>query len=78
VITGPVDAAGVAWCLARPVCAAVVTEPAVEAFAAALVRLRENAVLRVALATSAQAVSVAFSPATLRLQLLGALEAACT
>lgn len=74
VITGPVDAAGVAWCLARPVCAAIVTDPGTDAFAAALIRLRENAELRVELAVRAQQHAEAFSPAGLRRRLNALLQ----
>lgn len=76
VVTGPVDAAGAAWCLARPGCAMVVTDPAVDAFAAALMRLRDNSVLRVGLATGAQTASLAFAPERLRRDLTHELESA--
>jgi glycosyltransferase involved in cell wall biosynthesis len=76
VVTGPPDAAGSAWCLAHPGCAMVVTDPDVEAFAAALLRLRDNSVLRVSLATGAQAASLAFAPEQLRRELSNALESA--
>jgi glycosyltransferase involved in cell wall biosynthesis len=77
-VTGPADAAGAAWCLARPGCALVVTEPGADAFAAALARLRDDAALRVALATAAQAAATAFAPEVLRERLVQALASAAS
>lgn len=68
-ITGPADAAGSAWCLARPEIAAVVTDSAPAALTAVLLRLRDDADYRVRLARNAQTASTAFSAPALRRRL---------
>lgn len=66
-VTGPTDASGMAWCLQRPGCAMTVTEPG--ALASALIRLRDDAALRVTLARRAQTEAAAFDAAPLRARL---------
>lgn len=66
-ITGPADASGMAWCRQHPGCALTVTEA--DALADALVRLRDDASLRVLLARTAQAAATAFDAAPLRARL---------
>lgn len=68
-ITGPAHASGVDWCQRHPGCAEVVTDSALPALAAALVRLRDDAGLRTALATRAQAAARAFSGEQVRQRL---------
>ena len=68
-MTGPEDASGVAWCRAHPDSAYCVTidDPAV--FADALLRLRDEPLLRCKLADGAATARAAFAAAPLRAQL---------
>jgi hypothetical protein len=72
-VTGPADAAGTAWCMARPGCALTVTEPEPAALATALTQLREDATFRVTLARTAQEAANEFAMPKLRAQLLAQL-----
>lgn len=65
-ITGPADASGMAWCLQHRDCALTVSDPAPEALAAALHRLRHDGALRVALSARARSVADSFAPGALR------------
>lgn len=65
-ITGPADASGVAWCLTRPGCALVTVEPEPLELTAALGLLRDDAALRVALATAGRQAAAFFDPAPAR------------
>ncbi len=69
-ITGPADASGMAWCLAHPGCTLPVTDPAPDAFATAISRLRTDAALRIALSRAAQQAALAFDAPALRAQLM--------
>lgn len=75
-VTGPADAAGAAWCLARPGSALVVTDPAPAAFATALARLQDDGPGRVALARQAQAAAEEFAVVPLRCRLQELLASA--
>lgn len=68
-ITGPAFASGVSWCLQHPGVALAVTEPGPAALTAALERLRDDADLRVSLATQALAAATAFDASRLRARL---------
>lgn len=74
-MTGPVDAAGVAWCRARPHSALLVTDPAPATLARALVRLRDDPALRVELARGARAFGEEFDAPRLRALLHARLRA---
>lgn len=75
-LTGPGDASGVRWCAARPGCALAITEPGDAPFLAALQRLRDDAELRVSLATGAQAAAAELSAPKLRHDFSAALQRA--
>ncbi|HYC72270.1 MAG TPA: glycosyltransferase [Opitutaceae bacterium] len=75
-LTGPEDAAGIAWCRAHPGCALTVTEPGDATLRGALRRLRDEPAVRVALARAARAVAPAFDPGALRAALRGHLARA--
>lgn len=66
VITGPTQAAGVAWCLRHPGSAWVIADPSLPALEAALVRLRDDAALRVSLANRGRGYSSEFSACRVR------------
>lgn len=65
-ITGPAYASGSAWCAERSGSALLVTDPSPDALVAALSQLRDDAALRVRLATQAQATALELSAPTLR------------
>ena len=73
-VTGPADAAGSAWCRARPGCALAAEQP--DELAAGLQRLRDSADLRVSLAREGRAAAAAFDPVPLRARLRGLLREA--
>lgn len=65
-VTGPEFASGLAWCAEHPGSALVVTDASSAALSSALVRLRDDSTLRVALARQAQDASSNFDAARLR------------
>lgn len=73
-ITGPAYASGVDWCARHPGCALIVDQAELDALAAALLRLRDDAALRVAFARHAQAVAGIFDAPALREQLYAVLR----
>lgn len=68
-VTGPDFASGLSWCREQGELAYLISDPAPAAFKAALRSFRDDADLRVKLATRAQAGANAFAPAALRRQL---------
>lgn len=76
IVTGPPDAAGMYWFNQYPGSALTVESASTEAFAAALVRLREDAELRVSLAAAAPLAAAPMARETVRDRFLTALSAA--
>jgi hypothetical protein len=73
-VTGPGDAGGVAWCLARPGSAVVLTETDAGLIHGALNDLRHDGSWRVELGRGAQRWATAFDPAGLRAVLTAQLR----
>lgn len=73
-VTGPDYASGAAWCREQGDVACLVADPAPGAIRQAFVRLRDDAALRVRLATRAQQAAEAFAPAGLRQRLTALLQ----
>ena len=77
-ITGPADAAGVAWCRQAGQTALHVSEPGAAPLESALLALRDDPSLRVSLARRAQAAAPTFAPEVLRAQLHEVLRSAAS
>lgn len=74
-VTGPLDASGLAWCRNHGELAVCVGDASPEALAAALINLRDDDSLRVRLAGAAQGVDPdAFSPDSLKTRMTDSIE----